>query len=129
MEDIIRQGLAALGVPADGAQIGAMARYGTLLLKANETTNLTAITEPAAAARLHFLDSAAQASRTKSIFFPTLSRHVKSMSGVRMRRGTPGKPAPEPTSMTFFPAKSATVISAALSRKWSLAAAAGSVMG
>ena len=59
MEDIIRQGLAALGVPADEAQIGAMARYGALLLKANETTNLTAITDPAAAARLHFLDSAA----------------------------------------------------------------------
>ena len=59
MEEIIREGLAALGVPASAEQAGAMARYGTLLLKANETTNLTAITDPAAAARLHFLDSAA----------------------------------------------------------------------
>ncbi len=59
MEDIIREGLAALGVPAVEEQVRAMARYGALLLKANETTNLTAITDPAAAARLHFLDSAA----------------------------------------------------------------------
>ena len=59
MEEIIREGLAALGVPATAEQAGAMARYGALLLKANETTNLTAITDPAAAARLHFLDSAA----------------------------------------------------------------------
>ncbi len=59
MEDIIREGLAALGVPAAEEQVRAMARYGALLLKANETTNLTAITDPAAAARLHFLDSAA----------------------------------------------------------------------
>ena len=59
MENILREGLAALGVPADEGQIGQMAAYGRLLLRANETTNLTAIREPEAAARLHFLDSAA----------------------------------------------------------------------
>ena len=50
------------------------------------------------------------------------------MSGRRMRSGTPGNPAPEPTSATDLPAKSATVSSAALSTKCSRAAAAGSVM-
>ena len=59
METIIREGLAALGIPAGEDQVRAMAWYGELLLRANETTNLTAITDPAAAARLHFLDSAA----------------------------------------------------------------------
>ncbi len=59
MEDILRQGLAELGLAAGEEQIGAMAAYGRWMLAANETTNLTAITEPEAAARLHFLDSAA----------------------------------------------------------------------
>ena len=59
MENILREGLAALGVPADEGQIRQMAAYGRLLLRANETTNLTAIREEEAAARLHFLDSAA----------------------------------------------------------------------
>ena len=59
MEDIIRQGLKELGIEAAAEQVKTMAAYGALLLRANETTNLTAITDPAAAARLHFLDSAA----------------------------------------------------------------------
>lgn len=59
MEKIIREGLEAMGIPASPEQVRAMAAYGELLLRANETTNLTAIRDPAAAARLHFLDSAA----------------------------------------------------------------------
>ncbi len=59
MEQIIREGLAAMGIPATPDQVRTMAEYGELLLRANETTNLTAIREPDAAARLHFLDSAA----------------------------------------------------------------------
>ncbi len=59
MEKIIREGLEAMGIPATPEQVLAMAAYGELLLRANETTNLTAIRDPAAAARLHFLDSAA----------------------------------------------------------------------
>ena len=59
MEQILTEGLAALGIEASSAQIQAMAEYGRLLLEANEITNLTAITEPEAVARLHFLDSAA----------------------------------------------------------------------
>lgn len=59
MDKIIREGLAALGVDATDRQIKTLADYGARLLRANETTNLTAIREPEAAARLHFLDSAA----------------------------------------------------------------------
>ena len=59
MDKIIREGLASLGVPATEEQIGTLAAYGARLLRANETTNLTAIRDPAGAARLHFLDSAA----------------------------------------------------------------------
>ena len=59
MEKIISEGLRAMGIDASPEQVGTMAAYGALLLRANETTNLTAIRDPAAAARLHFLDSAA----------------------------------------------------------------------
>ena len=59
MENIIREGLAAMGVAATPEQVRTLAAYGEMLLRANETTNLTAIRDPAAAARLHFLDSAA----------------------------------------------------------------------
>ena len=57
MEQLLRDGLTALGVPADG--IPALIRYADLLVEKNKVMNLTAITEPADIARLHFLDSAA----------------------------------------------------------------------
>ena len=61
MEQIISAGLEALGladrVPADAP--AKLARYGQLLLEKNQVMNLTAIREPEAAARLHFLDCAA----------------------------------------------------------------------
>ena len=57
METLLRQGLTALGLPADAAP--ALARYGALLIETNKVMNLTAITEPADVAALHFLDSAA----------------------------------------------------------------------
>ena len=59
MEDILREGLAALGVAATQQQIMTLAEYGRRMLAVNEVTNLTAIRDPAEAARLHFLDSAA----------------------------------------------------------------------
>ena len=59
MEQIIREGLAALGVPADESQVDMLAAYGARLMEANRVTNLTAIRDEADAARLHFLDSAA----------------------------------------------------------------------
>ena len=57
MEQLLREGLAALGLPEDG--IPALLRYGELLVERNKVMNLTAITDPADIASLHFLDSAA----------------------------------------------------------------------
>lgn len=59
METILREGLAAMGIPASGGQTALLCEYGRLLLEANAVTNLTAIREPDGVARLHFLDSAA----------------------------------------------------------------------
>ena len=57
MEQLLQDGLTALGLPADG--IPALIRYADLLVEKNKVMNLTAITEPADIARLHFLDGAA----------------------------------------------------------------------
>ncbi len=57
MEAILREGLTALSLPTEG--IPALLRYWELLAEKNKVMNLTAITDPAEAARLHFLDSAA----------------------------------------------------------------------
>lgn len=59
MKDILAQGLEAMDItPPDGA-VDKLCRYAELLLEQNQVMNLTAITEPEAVARLHFLDSAA----------------------------------------------------------------------
>jgi len=57
MEHLLREGLAALGLPDGG--VPALLRYSQLLLERNKVMNLTAITEPEEVASLHFLDSAA----------------------------------------------------------------------
>lgn len=57
MESILREGLEALSLPTEG--IPALLRYWELLAEKNKVMNLTAIMDPAGAARLHFLDSAA----------------------------------------------------------------------
>lgn len=57
MEEILRSGLRAMGLPEDG--VPSLLRYGELLTEKNKVMNLTAITDPAEIARLHFLDSAA----------------------------------------------------------------------
>ena len=57
MEQLLRDGLTALGLPVDG--IPSLVRYAELLVEKNKVMNLTAITEPADIAALHFLDSAA----------------------------------------------------------------------
>ncbi|MCD7770366.1 MAG: 16S rRNA (guanine(527)-N(7))-methyltransferase RsmG [Oscillospiraceae bacterium] len=59
MENILTEGLQALGIPAEQEAVKTLAAYGRLLADANRVTNLTAITDPADMARLHFLDSAA----------------------------------------------------------------------
>lgn len=57
MEQLLRDGLSTLGLPGDG--IPSLLRYAELLVEKNKVMNLTAITEPADIATLHFLDSAA----------------------------------------------------------------------
>ena len=57
MERLLQDGLTALGLPTDG--VPALMRYAELLVEKNKVMNLTAITEPADIAALHFLDSAA----------------------------------------------------------------------
>ena len=56
-EVLLRRGLSELGLPQTAA--APMARYAQLLLETNQVMNLTAITDPADVAALHFLDSAA----------------------------------------------------------------------
>lgn len=57
MEALLHSGLQALGLSEAG--VPALLRYGSLLVEKNKVMNLTAITEPADIAALHFLDSAA----------------------------------------------------------------------
>lgn len=59
MEALLRQGLAALGLPETAAP--ALADYARRMLRQNEVMNLTAITQPHDVATLHLLDSAAVA--------------------------------------------------------------------
>ena len=53
------QGAASLGLSLDATQVERFARFRELLLDWNTRANLTAITDPAEVARLHFLDSLA----------------------------------------------------------------------
>ena len=59
MREILSEGLEQLGLtPPEGA-VERLEIYARLLVEQNKVMNLTAITEPEAVARLHFLDSAA----------------------------------------------------------------------
>ena len=57
MKQLLTAGLTELGLPTDG--IPALERFGEMLVEKNKVMNLTAITEPADVATLHFLDSVA----------------------------------------------------------------------
>lgn len=57
MTALLTQGLRELGL--DESRAGVLERFTALLLEKNKAMNLTAITEPAAVAQLHLLDSAA----------------------------------------------------------------------
>jgi 16S rRNA (guanine527-N7)-methyltransferase len=57
MQQILQNGLTTLGLPTDS--IPALERYAQLLVEKNKVMNLTAITEPAEIATLHFLDCVA----------------------------------------------------------------------
>jgi len=56
MEAILRRGLEALGLGAEG--VPSLLRYAALLEERNRVMNLTAITDPEDVATLHFLDCA-----------------------------------------------------------------------
>ena len=57
MEDLLRQGLPDLDIPADEELVAAFAGFLRLLAQWNENINLTGIREPAAMVPLHILDS------------------------------------------------------------------------
>ncbi len=59
MEDILRSGLAELGIDVPPGAAETLCAYGQRLLEANAVTNLTAIRDKNGVARLHFLDCAA----------------------------------------------------------------------
>mgnify|MGYP002796298750 FL=1 len=59
MKHTLMAELPTLGLSLREDQIDRLCRFGALLLKQNQVMNLTAITEPTAVARLHFLDSLA----------------------------------------------------------------------
>ena len=82
MEQLLRDGLTALGL--DPAAAPALARYGELLLEKNRVMNLTAITDPAGVAALHFLDSAA--------LLTLADLREKSVADVGTGAGFPGLP-------------------------------------
>jgi len=82
MEQLLQEGLAALGLPLDG--IPALVRYADLLVEKNKVMNLTAITEPADIATLHFLDCAA--------LLTLADFRGKSVADVGTGAGFPGMP-------------------------------------
>ena len=57
MKQLLTAGLAQLRLPAE--HVDALLQYADALLETNKVMNLTAITDPADVATLHFLDSAA----------------------------------------------------------------------
>lgn len=57
MRRTLADGLAQAGVTLAPAQIDALVAFGGAVLAQNQVMNLTAVTEPAAFARLHLLDS------------------------------------------------------------------------
>ena len=59
MEEILREGFAALGIPVTGEALAGLEKYYALLEEKNRVMNLTAIQGEEETARLHFLDCGA----------------------------------------------------------------------
>ena len=57
MKSTLNTGLADLSLPLTEGQVDTLCAFGAAVVKQNEVMNLTAITEPAAVAKLHLLDS------------------------------------------------------------------------
>lgn len=56
-EEVLRAGVAALGLAVDDAAVARLVRFAELLVTWNRKVNLTAITDPKEMAEKHFLDS------------------------------------------------------------------------
>ena len=82
MEQILREGLAALSLPVDAA--APLMDFAARLLEKNKVMNLTAITAPHDVARLHLLDCAALLNMTDF--------HGKRVVDVGTGAGFPGMP-------------------------------------
>ena len=82
MKQLLREGLASLGLPDDG--IPSLLRFSELLVEKNKVMNLTAITEPADIATLHFLDCAS--------LLPLAEWKGKTVVDVGTGAGFPGMP-------------------------------------
>ena len=82
MEQLLHSGLTQMGLPTEG--IPALMRYADLLVEKNKVMNLTAITEPADIATLHFLDSVAM--------LTLADLKGKKMADVGTGAGFPGMP-------------------------------------
>ena len=57
MKSTLSAGLTDLSLPLTEGQVDTLCAFGAAVVKQNEVMNLTAITEPAAVAKLHLLDS------------------------------------------------------------------------
>ena len=57
MKSTLSAGLETMSLPLQPQQIDTLCAFGAAVVKQNEVMNLTAITEPAAVAKLHLLDS------------------------------------------------------------------------
>lgn len=57
-EQLLREGLAVYGLPADAAAIEGLEEFSRRLLERNQVMNLTAITDPCDVAAPHLLDCA-----------------------------------------------------------------------
>ena len=82
MEQLLQSGLTQMGLPTEG--IPSLMRYAELLVEKNKVMNLTAITEPADIATLHFLDSVAM--------LTLADLKGKKMADVGTGAGFPGMP-------------------------------------
>ena len=82
MEQLLQSGLTQMGLPTEG--IPSLMRYADLLVEKNKVMNLTAITEPADIATLHFLDSVAM--------LTLADLKGKKMADVGTGAGFPGMP-------------------------------------
>lgn len=82
MEQLLQSGFTQMGLPTEG--IPSLMRYAELLVEKNKVMNLTAITEPADIATLHFLDSVAM--------LTLADLKNKKMADVGTGAGFPGMP-------------------------------------